>query len=70
MGATLRLGLVIGVSVALLWMESRANSSKQSRSAAYVTGADPQWIQAQVELESITRERLLSLISRLALFSN
>ena len=47
------------------WMSRSANESKQSRSAAYVSGADPKWINDQVALENETRKKLQEIIDQL-----
>ncbi len=47
------------------WLSKAANESKQSRSAAYVSGADPKWIKEQVALESETRKKLQEIIDQL-----
>ncbi|MER6049257.1 hypothetical protein ABT168_17670 [Streptomyces sp. NPDC001793] len=47
------------------WLSKAANESKQSRSAAYVSGADPQWISAQTTLENQTRQKLQDIIDQL-----
>ncbi|MGW1372997.1 hypothetical protein ACWD6P_01795 [Streptomyces sp. NPDC002446] len=47
------------------WLSKAANESKQSRSAAYVSGADPQWIKNQIALENETRRKLQDIIDQL-----
>ncbi|UQA96890.1 hypothetical protein [Streptomyces halobius] len=47
------------------WLSKAANESKKSRSAAYVSGADPRWIREQVGLENETRKKLQEIIDQL-----
>ncbi|WP_327333122.1 hypothetical protein [Streptomyces anulatus] len=47
------------------WLSSAANLSKQSRSAAAMTGVDPKWQASQVTLENETRKKLQDIIDQL-----
>ncbi|MDY0811441.1 hypothetical protein [Kitasatospora purpeofusca] len=47
------------------WLSAASNLSKQSRSAAYVTGADLRWINSQVALEQDVRGKLQTAIDQL-----
>lgn len=47
------------------WLSKSANESKQSRSAAHVSGADPKWIRDQIALENETRKKLQDIIDQL-----
>ncbi|MEW2308918.1 hypothetical protein AB0918_09830 [Streptomyces sp. NPDC006864] len=47
------------------WLSSAANLSKQSRSAAAMTGVDPKWQASQVTLENETRKKLQDIIAQL-----
>lgn len=49
----------------LQWMSASANLSKQSRSAALVSGADPQWVESQQALEQQTLQQLQDVIAKL-----
>lgn len=51
--------------VNLQWMSSKANWSKSSRSVANMSGVDPAWQAAQVQLEIRTRQQLQDLITKL-----
>ncbi|WP_280687372.1 hypothetical protein [Kitasatospora sp. GAS204B] len=47
------------------WLSAASNLSKQSRSAAFVTGADPRWIASQQALENDVRSKLQAAIDQL-----
>ncbi len=47
------------------WLSPAANLSKQSRSAAFVSGADPAWVRAQQALEQQTLKKLEDIIAKL-----
>lgn len=57
--------VVTRAPVNLQWMSEGANLSKQSRSVAAMSGVDPQWQAAQVQLENQVRQKLQDLINKL-----
>jgi len=51
--------------VNLQWMSSKANATKQSRSAAVISGANEKWLKEQIALEQSTRAKLQDIIEKL-----
>ncbi|MPY59337.1 hypothetical protein [Streptomyces spongiae] len=56
---------VVNARVNFQWLSKKANDSKSSKSVAGMSGVDPQWQAAQIQLENQVRKQLQDAIDKL-----